>query len=58
MKERLEGFGGQAVPGRGFFREGRAGGWRSSLSAAQVARIETDHGRVMRRLGYLGSPGK
>ncbi len=36
-----------------FFRRGQAGGWRDSLSAAQVARIEQDHGPVMHRLGYL-----
>lgn len=36
-----------------FFRSGTAGGWRETLSAAQVARIERDHGAVMARLGYL-----
>ncbi|PPD20419.1 MAG: sulfotransferase [Methylobacter sp.] len=36
-----------------FFRRGIAGGWRDSLSSAQIARIETDHGPMMRRLGYL-----
>lgn len=36
-----------------FFRRGIAGGWRDSLSPAQVARIERDHGEVMERLGYL-----
>jgi hypothetical protein len=36
-----------------FFRQGRVGGWRSALSAAQVERIERDHGEVMARLGYL-----
>lgn len=36
-----------------FFRSGIAGGWREALSAAQVARIERDHGTVMARLGYL-----
>jgi aryl sulfotransferase len=51
--ERRNGFVGQVAPGRIFFRAGRAGGWRSSLSAAQVNRIETDHGCVMHRLGYL-----
>lgn len=35
-----------------FFRQGRAGGWRESLSAVQAARIERDHGAVMARLGY------
>lgn len=36
-----------------FFRRGIAGGWQDSLTAAQVKRIEADHGTVMRRLGYL-----
>ncbi|MDE8343918.1 MAG: sulfotransferase domain-containing protein, partial [Acidocella sp.] len=35
-----------------FFREGKAGAWREVLTAAQVAQIETDHGAMMRRLGY------
>lgn len=36
-----------------FFRRGQSGGWQHELDAAQVARIEADHGAVMRRLGYL-----
>lgn len=35
-----------------FFRQGRAGAWREGLSAAQAARIEGDHGEMMRKLGY------
>lgn len=35
-----------------FFRRGRAGGWRDTLSTEQAARIERDHGAVMTRLGY------
>lgn len=35
-----------------FFRRGEAGGWRDSLTPTQAERIERDHGRVMRRLGY------
>jgi aryl sulfotransferase len=35
-----------------FFRQGRAGGWRSELSDRQVAAIEADHGDVMVELGY------
>lgn len=38
---------------RPFFGVGRSGVWRSVLSAAQAARIETDHGEMMARLGYL-----
>lgn len=36
-----------------FFRQGKSGTWRSSLSRAQAARIVDDHGEVMGRLGYL-----
>lgn len=36
-----------------FFRAGRAGQWRDVLSAAQIRRIEQDHGREMTRFGYL-----
>jgi aryl sulfotransferase len=39
--------------GRLFFRRGIVGGWRDTLSPAQAARIERDHGAVMERLGYL-----
>lgn len=35
-----------------FFRRGVAGGWRDTLTTAQVARIEADHGAMMRQLGY------
>ncbi|MBS0247534.1 MAG: sulfotransferase domain-containing protein [Proteobacteria bacterium] len=35
-----------------FFRRGEAGAWRDELTAAQVARIEHDHGAMMQRLGY------
>ena len=35
-----------------FFRSGRVGGWRDSLTAAQADAIEQCHGVVMARLGY------
>jgi hypothetical protein len=38
-----------------FLRRGVAGGWRDELTAAQVARIESDHGSMMHRLGYARS---
>ncbi len=53
-QERAGGFVEQPRQSRGaFFREGRVGGWRAVLSAAQAARIERDHAAVMRRFGYL-----
>jgi hypothetical protein len=36
-----------------FFGSGQPGHWRAVLSPAQQARIERDHGTVMRRFGYL-----
>jgi aryl sulfotransferase len=35
-----------------FFRRGQADGWRDELNQNQILRIETDHGRMMQRLGY------
>ncbi|HTZ03505.1 MAG TPA: sulfotransferase domain-containing protein [Xanthobacteraceae bacterium] len=39
-------------PGGLFFRRGEVGAWRDELSAEQIARIESAHGPMMRRLGY------
>jgi hypothetical protein len=36
-----------------FFGTGQPGHWRTVLSPAQQARIESDHGTMMRRFGYL-----
>lgn len=36
-----------------FFRDGRAGQWKSILTSAQVERIVRDHGEQMQRFGYL-----
>lgn len=47
------GFAEKARPATRFFRRGVAGGWRDTLSRAQAARIEADHGEVMRELRYL-----
>ena len=35
-----------------FFREGRVGAWKETLTLEQVAAIIRDHGDVMRRFGY------
>jgi hypothetical protein len=37
-----------------FFRQGKAGEWRTALSRRQVRRIVEAHGEQMRRFGYLG----
>jgi len=56
-QERKAGFR-EAPAGRpDFFRRGVAGGWRDTLSPAQVARIESDHGAMMKRLGYESAAG-
>ncbi|HEX3983742.1 MAG TPA: sulfotransferase domain-containing protein, partial [Acidisoma sp.] len=39
--------------GDAFFRVGQSGQWRGTLTHAQTARIERDHGTVMQRFGYL-----
>lgn len=36
-----------------FFRRGEVGGWKDELTPEQVARVEVDHGPVMRHFGYL-----
>lgn len=36
-----------------FFRKGSTGHFRNELTSDQVARIEQDHGKIMRRHGYL-----
>lgn len=54
MQEAEKGF--NEWPGaRGFFGEGRVQGWRDRLTPAQITRIETNHGPVMRALGYLNA---
>ncbi len=54
MQEATQGYaaGGPNQAAR-FFREGRAGQWRTALSDAQRARIESDHAAMMRNFGYL-----
>jgi hypothetical protein len=36
-----------------FFRAGRAGQWQTALTPAQIKRIESDHGAIMQKFGYL-----
>lgn len=55
-QEQQHGFRERSLRTQTFFRQGRAGGWRDTLSPAQVARIEADHATVMARLGYHGAP--
>ena len=41
-----------------FFREGKVGGWRRSLSDDQVAQLIKVHGDVLRELKYIDKNGK
>jgi hypothetical protein len=53
-QERARGFIEQPARSSGpFFRSGQVGQWQAVLTRAQAARIERDHGEVMRRFGYL-----
>lgn len=52
-QEEEKGFGERSKKARQrFFRQGRAGAWRESLTEQQVERICRDHGPMMTRLGY------
>jgi hypothetical protein len=57
-QERRHGFRERPPHADAFFRKGKAGQWRSGLSADQVARIVADHSETMRRFGYLDAAGK
>ena len=50
-RERQGGFS-EAPVGRPFFRQGKAGAWRSELSEDMLARICGRHGPMMARFGY------
>ncbi|MEQ9606760.1 MAG: sulfotransferase domain-containing protein [Kiloniellaceae bacterium] len=48
-----QGFVERSLHSERFFRSGRSGGWRDTLTPEQVARIESDHAVQMKRFGYL-----
>lgn len=48
-----QGFVERSLHSERFFRSGRSGGWQEKLTAEQVARIEEDHAKQMKRYGYL-----
>ena len=52
VEEDKQGFNSRSSKQERFFRQGKAGAWRDVLSEAQVARIEADHGAMMRECGY------
>ena len=51
-QERERGFRETSKKTERFFRQGRAGGWRTELTDQQVAAIEADHAELMERFGY------
>ena len=57
-QEQAHGFNEKPPKAQSFFRLGRAGSWRESLTEAQIEKIIADHGAVMRRLGYLTEDGR
>jgi hypothetical protein len=52
-QERRSGFSERPPHSERFFREGKAGAWRDYLTGVQIDRLSTDHGDVMKSLGYL-----
>lgn len=55
--ESQNGFREKPVHSSAFFREGKAGAGRNSLTQEQMARIVTRHKEVMQRFGYLDKQG-
>lgn len=51
-EEQERGFPEASSKGGDFFRKGEAGGWREEVPETIVARIESDHGEMMERMGY------
>ncbi len=52
-QEEKEGFKEKSEKAERFFREGRAGQWKETLSPKQIERIVNDHGKQMTLFGYL-----
>lgn len=56
-QEQQAGFVEKSTAADSFFRAGKAGGWRTALTDAQIAQIIADHGPMMERFGYLDAKG-
>lgn len=52
-QEAQHGFAERSKHSARFFRVGKSGQWRGVLDAAQIEQIESEHGAVMKRFGYL-----
>lgn len=57
-QEKEKGFKEKSAASEAFFRKGKIGSWREELNPEQVKRIISDHGAVMKRLGYLDDDGE
>lgn len=57
QQEQEDGFLEKARVSASFFRKGRVGSWREYLTPHQVERLIQNHGKVMRRFGYLAADG-
>ena len=57
-QEKQRGFRERVRENQTFFREGKVGGWRRSLTDEQVARLIEVHGDVLRELRYIDKNGK
>ncbi|HEX4278872.1 MAG TPA: sulfotransferase domain-containing protein [Bryobacteraceae bacterium] len=57
QQELESGFREKPVETAAFFRRGRAGAWKETLTNEQVGRLVRTHEAVMRRLGYLSEAG-
>jgi hypothetical protein len=58
QQEQEHGFREKMPLAESFFRQGRSGGWRATLSPGQVQAIIAAHGAVMQRFGYLDDAGQ
>jgi ornithine cyclodeaminase/alanine dehydrogenase-like protein (mu-crystallin family) len=54
-QETREGFAERSDKTARFFRDGRAGQWRTALTPAQAARVLARHGVQMARFGYAAA---
>lgn len=53
MQEEQEGFKERPHKSKVFFRKGKVGDWRETLSQTQIEQLVLNHAEVMQRLGYL-----